>query len=204
MSNDPAAPAIRTVGVPKESEERRTPGCRSPPTACASCPAGGVHVFVETGAGVGASITDADFEAAGATIVATAADAWSQQMVVKVKEPKAEEFQYLRADLTLFTYLHLAAYPAVADALLAAQTTAVAYETVQLDDGSLPAARPDERGGRTARPADGRPVPRTPPGWPWRPHGRRRRGQPRPRWSSSERATSDGAPRSSPEGWRPT
>ncbi|MCB0981080.1 MAG: alanine dehydrogenase, partial [Ilumatobacter sp.] len=67
----------------------------------------------------------------GATIVPTAADAWAQQMVVKVKEPKAEEFQYLRPDLTLFTYLHLAAYPEVAKALLGAGTTAIAYETVQ-------------------------------------------------------------------------
>ena len=53
--------------------------------------------------------------AAGADIVPTAADAWAQDMVAKVKEPKPEEYEYLRADLTLFTYLHLAAYPAVAD-----------------------------------------------------------------------------------------
>ena len=68
----------------------------------------------------------------------TAADAWSQQMVVKVKEPKAEEFGYLRSDLTLFTYLHLAAYPNVAEALVRAKTTSIAYETVQLEDSSLP------------------------------------------------------------------
>ena len=72
-------------------------------------------------------------------------------MVVKVKEPEAEEFGFLRADLTLFTYLHLAAYPAVADALLAAKTTGVAYETVQLDDGSLPLLAPmSEVAGRLA------------------------------------------------------
>ena len=63
----------------------------------------------------------------------TADDAWAQEMVVKVKEPKEEEFAFLRADLTLFTYLHLAAYPEVAKALVAAGTTALAYETVQLE-----------------------------------------------------------------------
>ena len=111
----------------------------------------GIDVFVETGAGVGASISDADYVAAGADIVPTAADAWSQDMVVKVKEPKAEEFGYLRRDLTLFTYLHLAAYPAVADALIASGATALAYETVELADGSLPLLAPmSEVAGRLA------------------------------------------------------
>jgi alanine dehydrogenase len=72
-------------------------------------------------------------------------------MVVKVKEPKAEEFQFLRKDLTLFTYLHLAAYPAVAEALLATKTTSVAYETVQLANGALPLLAPmSEVAGRLA------------------------------------------------------
>jgi alanine dehydrogenase len=72
-------------------------------------------------------------------------------MVVKVKEPKAEEFGYLRKDLTLFTYLHLAAYPEVAKALLAAGTTAFAYETVQTDNGALPLLAPmSEIAGRLA------------------------------------------------------
>ena len=89
--------------------------------------------------------------AAGADIVPTAADAWAQQMVVKVKEPKDEEFGFLRPDLTLFTYLHLAAYPEVAKALLAARTTALAYETVQLDNGALPLLAPmSEVAGRLA------------------------------------------------------
>jgi alanine dehydrogenase len=111
----------------------------------------GINVFVETGAGAGASLSDDDYVASGADIVPTAADAWAQQMVVKVKEPKPEEFQYLRPDLTLFTYLHLAAYPDVADALLAAKTTGVAYETVQLDDGALPLLAPmSEVAGRLA------------------------------------------------------
>ena len=111
----------------------------------------GIDVFVETGAGDGASISDDDYIAAGASIVPTAADAWAQQMVVKVKEPKAEEFAFLRDDLTLFTYLHLAAYPEVAKALLAAKTTSLAYETVQLASGALPLLAPmSEVAGRLA------------------------------------------------------
>ena len=87
----------------------------------------------------------------GADIVPTAADAWSQQMVIKVKEPKEEEFGYLRSDLTLFTYLHLAAYPGVAQALLDAGTTGIAYETVQTADGALPLLAPmSEVAGRLA------------------------------------------------------
>ena len=112
----------------------------------------GIEVFVETGAGEGASFSDADYRAAGADIVPTAADAWAQQMVVKVKEPKAEEFGFLRADLTLFTYLHLAAYPERrrgADRRRGAP--ALAYETVQLDSGALPLLAPmSEVAGRLA------------------------------------------------------
>ena len=118
---------------------------------CASSNASGIEVFVETGAGEGASFSDDDYRAAGADIVPTAADAWAQQMVVKVKEPKEEEFGFLRADLTLFTYLHLAAYPVVAEALIDSRCTALAYETVQLDSGALPLLAPmSEVAGRLA------------------------------------------------------
>ena len=111
----------------------------------------GHDVLIEAGAGVGSSIADDDYRAAGADIVPTAADAWSQQMVVKVKEPKEEEFGFLRPDLTLFTYLHLAAYPGVARALLDAGTTGIAYETVQTSDGALPLLAPmSEVAGRLA------------------------------------------------------
>ena len=111
----------------------------------------GVNVYVETGAGVGASITDDDYRAAGADIVPTAADAWAHQMVIKVKEPKESEFKFLRPDLTLFTYLHLAAYPGVAKALIDAGTTSLAYETVQTADGTLPLLAPmSEVAGRLA------------------------------------------------------
>ncbi len=143
-------PVIRTVGVPREvkTAEHRV---AMTPDGVRELERFGIDVLVESGAGEGASITDADYVAAGAEIVPTAADAWAQDMVVKVKEPKPEEFGHLRADLTLITYLHLAAYPAVADALLAAGTTSVAYETVQLADGSLPLLAPmSEVAGRLA------------------------------------------------------
>jgi alanine dehydrogenase len=141
---------ITTVGVPREVKiaEHRV---AMTPDGVRELERHGIGVFVETDAGAGASIADSDYVAAGARIVPTAADAWAQEMVVKVKEPKPEEFQYLRSDLTLFTYLHLAAYPDVANALLAAKTTAVAYETVQLPDGSLPLLAPmSEVAGRLA------------------------------------------------------
>lgn len=110
----------------------------------------GHEVVVETGAGLGSALTDDDFVAAGATL-GTTADAWSSPTVLKVKEPIASEYHYLRDDLLLFTYLHLAADAALTDALLAAGTTAVAYETVQLADGSLPLLAPmSEVAGRLA------------------------------------------------------
>ncbi|HEU4842068.1 MAG TPA: alanine dehydrogenase [Ilumatobacteraceae bacterium] len=143
-------PAIRSVGVPKEvkTAEHRV---AMTPDGVRELERHGIQVYVETGAGEGASIADGDFVAAGADIVPTAEDAWSQEMVVKVKEPKEDEFGFLRPDLTLFTYLHLAAYPEVAKALLAAGTTGLAYETVQLESGALPLLAPmSEVAGRLA------------------------------------------------------
>ncbi len=142
--------AIRTVGVPREvkTAEHRV---AMTPDGVRELERHGINVYVETGAGEGASISDEDYIAAGADIVPTAADAWAQAMVIKVKEPKAEEFGFLREDLTLFTYLHLAAYPDVAKALVAAKTTSLAYETVQLANGSLPLLAPmSEVAGRLA------------------------------------------------------
>src|SRR5205085_7377653 len=105
---------------------------------------------IERGAGEGSSIHDDDYARAGAQLV-DAADAWGAELVVKVKEPQASEFAHLRADQILFTYLHLAAYPDVADALLGAGTTALAYETVQADNGTLPLLAPmSEVAGRLA------------------------------------------------------
>jgi alanine dehydrogenase len=110
----------------------------------------GHQVLVETGAGSGSSLSDADFSSAGARVVG-AAEAWSADLVCKVKEPQESEFDYLRAGLVLFTYLHLAAYPQVAKALLQSETTGVAYETVQLPSGDLPLLAPmSEVAGRIA------------------------------------------------------
>jgi alanine dehydrogenase len=145
-----AAPAIRTVGVPKEIKTKEYRVAMTP-DGVREFERLGIDVFVETGAGSGASFRDDDYRSAGATIVPTAADAWAQQMVVKVKEPQAVEYPFLRHDLTLFTYLHLAAYPEVANALLEARCTGVAYETVQLPDGALPLLAPmSEVAGRLA------------------------------------------------------
>jgi alanine dehydrogenase len=139
-----------TVGVPKETKtaEHRV---ALTPDGVRELERHGVEVFLEAGAGVDSAVPDADFERAGATIVPSAADAWAQEMVVKVKEPQGAELSYLRPDLTLFTYLHLAAYPDVAKALLAAGTTGIAYETVEKPDGSLPLLAPmSEVAGRLA------------------------------------------------------
>jgi alanine dehydrogenase len=129
------------VGVPREvkDEENRvamTPdGVREAVTA-------GLTVLVETGAGDGSSIPDAEFAAAGARIV-DVDEVWgAADLVCKVKEPQPEELRHLRPGLVLFTYLHLAAYPEVADALLDRQVTGFAYETVQLPSGSLPLLAP--------------------------------------------------------------
>ena len=145
-----AAPVISTVGVPKEVKtlEHRV---AMTPDGVRELAAAGVEVVVQTGAGAGASITDDDYRAAGARISTGAEEAWAQEMVVKVKEPSEDEYALLRPDLTLFTYLHLAAYPEVAHALVAARTTALAYETVQLDNGALPLLAPmSEVAGRLA------------------------------------------------------
>ena len=103
----------------------------------------GVTTIVQAGAGEGASIPDDEFRAVGAEVVATAEEVWERAgLICKVKEPQASELPHLRADQVLFTYLHLAAYPAVADALLTAGTPSVAYETVQTADGALPLLAP--------------------------------------------------------------
>ncbi len=110
----------------------------------------GHRVLLESGAGARSALPDTEFAAAGAELVSAEA-AWGAQLVCKVKEPQPEEFHFLRADLVLFTYLHLAAYPAVADALVAAGTTAVGYETVRNAAGALPLLAPmSEVAGRLA------------------------------------------------------
>jgi alanine dehydrogenase len=103
----------------------------------------GHRVLIEAGAGVGSGFSDEAYVRAGATVVPDAASVWAEaDLMVKVKEPQPEEFAQLKRDQTLFTYLHLAAVPEATRALLDAGTTAIAYETVQLDDGSLPLLTP--------------------------------------------------------------
>ena len=103
----------------------------------------GIDVLVQSGAGAGSGLPDDDYRRAGAEVVDTAGEVWERaELICKVKEPLKEEFAFFRDDLVLFTFLHLAAYPAVADALLDARMTGVAYETVQLADGSLPLLAP--------------------------------------------------------------
>ncbi len=139
------------IGVPKEVKNHEY--------RVAITPAGvhelvrsGHEVLIERDAGTGSSIPDEDFVDAGAQILPTADDVWQAgELILKVKEPVAEEYHRLRKDQVLFTYLHLAASKACTDALLAAGTTAIAYETVQLADGSLPLLAPmSEVAGRMA------------------------------------------------------
>jgi alanine dehydrogenase len=140
---------MASIGVPSEikRDEQRV---ALTPDGVGELVTQGMEVRVQAGAGLGAGISDDAFAAAGARLVSQE-EAWGAHLVVKVKEPQPEEFVFLRPDLVLFTYLHLAAYPEVGRALLEAGTTAVAYETVQLEDGSLPLLAPmSEIAGRLA------------------------------------------------------
>ena len=137
------------IGIPKEIKtlENRvsmTPG------AVESLVRQGNEVLVEAGAGVGSGLEDAEYVKAGAKMV-SAAEAWGAEMVIKVKEPLPAEFQYLRKDLILFTYLHLAAAEDLTKALLESGTIAIAYETVESPDHTLPLLTPmSEVAGRMA------------------------------------------------------
>src|SRR5664280_559239 len=139
------------VGIPREIKDNEyrvaiTPAGVKELTRC------GHTVLVEKDAGVGSSMPDGDFVLAGATIIGSADDVWAEaDLVLKVKEPVAAEYSRMRADQTLFTYLHLAASRDCTQALLAAGITAIAYETVQLPDRSLPLLAPmSEVAGRMA------------------------------------------------------
>ena len=137
------------VGVPREVKVQEARVAMTP-DGVRELVAHGHRVVVERGAGEGSSIPDAEYEAAGAALAGVDA-AWAADMVVKVKEPQPDEFAHLRTGLVVFTYLHLAAYPEVATALLDAGVVGLAYETVQLADGSLPLLAPmSEVAGRMA------------------------------------------------------
>jgi alanine dehydrogenase len=141
------------IGVPKEikPDEYRV---AMTPAGVRELVGAGHQVLIEAGAGVGSSLADADYERTGARIVAKADDVWSSaDMVLKVKEPIAEEYPRLgaRKDQVLFTYLHLAASKPCADALVKGGNVAIAYETVRLADNSLPLLTPmSEVAGRMA------------------------------------------------------
>lgn len=130
------------VGVPKEIKNNEN--------RVAMTPAGvheligrGHQVVIETQAGVGSGFTDLDYESAGATILGSADEVWSSaEMIVKVKEPIAPEYRKMRKGQILFTYLHLAASKECTDAIVTSGTTAIAYETVQLANRSLPLLHP--------------------------------------------------------------
>jgi alanine dehydrogenase len=128
------------IGIPKEikNNENRvslTPACVHDLVRL------GQDVVVEAGAGLGSGFDDGEYAAAGAKI-GSALDCWACGLVVKVKEPQPEEYASFRPDLVLFTYLHLAAEPRLAEAIARSGMKAIAYETVQLDDGSLPLLAP--------------------------------------------------------------
>lgn len=137
------------IGIPKEIKtlENRvsmTPG------AVATLVHAGHKVLVQAEAGIGSALSDEEYFKAGAELVSVE-EAWGADMVIKVKEPLPEEYKYLRNDLTLFTYLHLAADEGLTRALLQSGTTAIAYETVTLPDRSLPLLTPmSEVAGRMA------------------------------------------------------
>ncbi|MCW2544350.1 MAG: alanine dehydrogenase [Frankiales bacterium] len=139
------------VGIPREVKNNEYRVAITP-SGVKELVSHGHTVLIEKDAGVGSSIHDEEFVAAGASILPTADDVWGVgELVLKVKEPVAEEYHRMRADQVLFTYLHLAASRACTDALLASGTTGVAYETVQLPDRSLPLLAPmSEVAGRMA------------------------------------------------------
>ncbi|PFE14487.1 MULTISPECIES: alanine dehydrogenase [Bacillus cereus group] len=129
------------IGIPTEIKNNEN--------RVAMTPAGAVHliqngheVFVQKGAGLGSGFTDEEYVQAGAKLVETAEEAWNQDMVMKVKEPVASEYGYFREGLILFTYLHLAPEPELTKALIDNKVASIAYETVQLENRSLPLLAP--------------------------------------------------------------
>jgi alanine dehydrogenase len=139
------------IGVPKEVKNREN-RVAIVPGGVKQLVALGHKVLIEKGAGVGAGIPDDKFKAAGATMIDGPAKVWGDaEMVIKVKEPIAQEFPLMREGLILYTYLHLAAVPELAQQLASRKVSAIAYETIELDDRSLPLLTPmSEVAGRIA------------------------------------------------------
>jgi alanine dehydrogenase len=139
------------IGCPKEIKTREY-RVGLVPGGVAALTARGHQVLMERGAGLGSSIPDAAYEAAGARMIDKAAGVWAAaDMIVKVKEPIAAEYGLMKEGQTIYTYFHLAADKPLAEALLKRRIAAVAYETIQSDDGQLPLLKPmSEVAGRMA------------------------------------------------------
>src|SRR5262249_24289637 len=130
------------IGVPKEIKAEETRVAITP-SGVAGLTAHGHQVVIQQGAGAGSSIPDELYRAAGARLLPAAGAVWERaEMILKVKEPLPTEYPFLRPGLIVFTYLHLAAEEALTRVLLDKQVTAIGYETIQLDDGSLPLLAP--------------------------------------------------------------
>lgn len=129
------------VGVPRERKDGEYRVAMTPAGVMQMVEAG-CEVVVESGAGEGSGFSDAEYARRGARVTKDPAEAWGCELVLKVKEPIPEEYRYLRPDLVLFAYLHLAADEALTRALLESGAVALAYETVQLADGELPLLTP--------------------------------------------------------------
>ena len=129
------------IGVPREIKDQEG-RVGITPAGVHELIAAGHTVLVQRTAGEESGITDRDYERRGASIVPGAPDAWDADMVLKVKEPLASEYPYLRPGLIVFTYLHLAAEPELTGALLRSRAVGIGYETVQLPDGELPLLTP--------------------------------------------------------------
>ncbi|MGG4220578.1 alanine dehydrogenase [Paenibacillus jamilae] len=138
------------IGVPKEIKNNENRVAMTPAGVMALKKAGH-EIYVETAAGLGSGFLDDDFKDAGAIIQPTAKEVWDNvELIIKIKEPLTSEFQYFRDDLLLFTYLHLAAEPDLAKALIDSKMTAIAYETIE-NNGTLPLLHPmSEVAGRMA------------------------------------------------------
>ncbi|WP_040207654.1 alanine dehydrogenase [Neobacillus jeddahensis] len=129
------------IGVPNEIKNNENRVAMTP-SGVVNLVKFGHEVFIEQGAGLGSGFLDEDYRTKGARIVNTANEAWSMDLVMKVKEPLLSEFQYFREGLILFTYLHLAPEPELTKALIAHKVIGIAYETVQLANNSLPLLTP--------------------------------------------------------------
>ncbi|WP_373539987.1 alanine dehydrogenase [Chamaesiphon sp.] len=129
------------IGIPRETKDQEF-RVGLTPSIVRTLSDRGHQVYIETDAGAGSSFPDAQYVQAGAKIVPTAAAAWDRELVVKVKEPLATEYQYLHKNQILFTYLHLAANRTLTEQLIDTGVNAIAYETVELPDGKLPLLAP--------------------------------------------------------------